>query len=594
MKTVIQNRLRGGEFLIKEVNPDQVFIPEEFSEEQRLMYQTCKDFLETEVYPNLDRIDALEPGLMESLLDKSAELGLLGLSIPEEYGGLGLDFLTTMYTNEILGAGHSFSVAFLAHTGIGTLPLLYFGTKEQKERYLPKLTSGEWKAAYCLTEPNSGSDALGARTKAVLSDDRKYYILNGQKMWITNAGFADLFTVFAKIDGEHFTAFLVERNYDGISFGEEEKKMGIKGSSTRQVFFNDVKVPVENLLGEPGKGHRIAFNILNIGRLKLAVACVGTAKRVIDFAVKYANERKQFGKSIGAFGAIKQKLARMVISTYANESATYRASYDIDQTEKFLLANGEPYESALLKAAQEYAAECAIMKVYGSESLDFVVDEGVQIYGGYGYSAEYPIERAYRDSRINRIYEGTNEINRLLTVEYLIRKAMKGELDLMPAIISIQKELTAIPDFSQPEGLFGYETQMIKNFKKALLMVAGTAVQKYMQKLEEEQEVLMAIADMAIQTYVTESVYLRVAKLIAKNGEEAHQVEKAILDCLIVEAAQKIRSAGENAIFHISDGDLQRMLLLGLKRFTKIQPVDLFAKHRLIADHFLKENRYAL
>lgn len=594
MEKIAGKRLRGGEFLIKELEPEHVFIPEEFDDNQRLMYQTCKDFLESEVYPNLDRIDAMEPGLMESLLNKSAELGLLGLSVPEEYGGLGLDFLTTMYTNEILGAGHSFSVAFLAHTGIGTLPLLYFGTKEQKERYLPKLTSGEWKAAYCLTEPNSGSDALGAKTKAVLSEDGKYYILNGQKMWITNAGFANLFTVFAKVDGEHFTAFLVERDYEGISFGEEEKKMGIKGSSTRQVFFNDVKVPVENLLGEIGKGHRIAFNILNIGRIKLAVACVGSAKRVIDFAVKYANERHQFGRPIGSFGAIKQKIARMVISTYANESATYRASYDIDQTEKTLLANGEPYESALLKAAQEYAAECAMLKVFGSESLDFVVDEGVQIYGGYGYSAEYPMERAYRDSRINRIYEGTNEINRLLTVEYIIRKTMKGELDLMPAITAVQKELTSIPDLSQPQGPFGYEKRVIKNFKKALLMIAGTAVQKYMQKLEEEQEVLMAIADMAIQTYVTESVFLRVAKLIQKDGEESHKVERAILDSLIIEAAQKIRSAGENAIYHISEGDLQRILLLGLKRYTKVQPIDLFARHRVIADYFLNENRYAL
>ncbi len=582
---------KGGEFLIKGTPYESVFIPEEWDEEQKQLAEACEDFLQAEVFPNLDRIDAMEEGLMEQLLDKAGELGLLGISVPEEYEGMDYDFLTSMLTTEVLGSAHSFSVALLAHTGIGTLPLLYFGTKEQKEKYLPKLATGEWKAAYCLTEPCCGSDALGAKTKAVLSEDGKYYILNGQKIFITNAGFADLFTVFAKIDGEHFTGFLVEANSEGIELGPEEKKMGIKGSSTRPVFFNDVKVPVENVLGEIGKGHRIAFYILNIGRLKLAAAAVGSAKRVIEQAVQYALERKQFGIPIAKFGAIKHKLAEMWVKTFVSESATYRSTGDINTMEKILTEEGVKYEEALLKAAQDYAAECAIMKVHGSETLDFVVDEGVQIYGGYGFIEEYPMARAYRDARINRIFEGTNEINRMLSVSYVLKKAMKGELDLLSAAMAVQKELTSVPQFFKPDPSdpLSEHKHYLKNFKKAILMVAGTAAQKYMQKLEREQEIIMAIADMLIETYVYESTLLRVEKLIARKGLENVPLEKAALDIYLAEAAEKINSAGKTAIAYMSEGDMQRILMMGLKRFTKINPIDTISLRRKIADALIEK-----
>ncbi len=582
---------KGGEFLIKETDVNSVFIPEEWDEEQKEIADACEDFLQQEVFTRLDDIDAMKPGLMESLLDKAGELGFLGISIPEEYEGMGLDFLTSMLTTEVLGSAHSFSVAILAHTGIGTLPLLYFGTKEQKEKYLPKLATGEYKAAYCLTEPCCGSDALSGKTKAVLSEDGKHYIINGQKIFITNAGFADLFTVFAKVDGEHFTAFLVEANTPGIELGEEEKKMGIKGSSTRPVFFNDVKVPVENVLGEIGKGHKIAFNILNIGRLKLGAATVGSSKRVVEQAVKYALERKQFGRPLAEFNAIKHKLAEMWIKIFASESATYRATSDIDNTEKSLLDAGTPYEEALLKAAQEYAAECAIMKVHGSEVLDFVVDEGVQIYGGYGYIEEYPMARSYRDARINRIFEGTNEINRMLSVDYILKKALKGELDLLTAAMKVQKELTSVPKFSKPDpsNPVAAAEKAIENFKKAILMIAGTAAQKYMQKLRDEQEILMNIADMLIETYVSESVLLRVKKLIAKNGLENTEIEKAMLDVYLYEAAQKINNAGKEAIAYMAEGDMQRILTMGLKRFTKLDPINTIELRRKIADFVIKK-----
>ncbi|MCH8903948.1 MAG: acyl-CoA dehydrogenase family protein, partial [Bacteroidetes bacterium] len=444
--------LKGGEFLVKETDPNSVFIPQEFDEEQRMIADMCREFLDAHIFPNLDRIDAHEEGLMESLLDKAGELGLLGFNLPEEYGGFGKDFVATTLMTEVLGAGHSFPVSMLAHTGIGTLPILYFGTDELKKKYLPKLATGEFKGCYALTEPGSGSDALSAKTKAILSDDKKYYIVNGQKMWITNSGFADVFTVFVQVDGDKFTGMIIDGDTEGLTLGEEENKLGIKGSSTRQVFFTDCKVPVENILGEIGKGHLIAFNILNIGRFKLGAAAVGAAKNISSQSVAYANERIQFKQKISAFGAIQHKLAEQAIRTFACESALYRTAKLIDQTEKSLVAEGKSYGDALLGAAKEYAVECAMLKVVCSEMLDYVVDEGLQIYGGFGFSEEYPMARAYRDARINRIFEGTNEINRLLTVDMLIKRNMKGEIDLMGPAKQIAAELVSVPGLSNGDS----------------------------------------------------------------------------------------------------------------------------------------------
>ena len=586
--------LKGGEFVIRPTDPQTVFIPEEFSEEHRMMADMAHEFLQQHVDPNLDRIDAMEEGLMASLIDKAGELGMLGVSIPEEYGGFGKDFLTGMLMTEVLGAGHSFSVAMAAHTGIGTLPILYFGTAEQKAKYLPKLATGEWKGSYCLTEPGSGSDALAAKTKAVLSPDGKHYILNGQKMWITNAGFADVFTVFAQVDGDKFTGFIVEKGYEGLSLGEEEHKMGIKGSSTRQVFFSDCKVPVENVLGEIGKGHLIAFNILNIGRAKLAVAALGGAKKVCTQSIDYANTRQQFKLPIAKFGAIKHKLAEQAIRVYALESAIYRVSNLIEQKEQSLLAGGMSFEKALLGAAEEYAVECAILKVAGSEVLDFVVDEGVQIYGGYGYSADFPMDRAYRDSRINRIFEGTNEINRLLAVDMILKRAMKGELDLMGPAMAVQKDLMSIPDFgSGDQQLFDEENKAIANMKKAILMTAGAAVQKYMMTLAKEQEILMRIADMAIDTYMAESILLRVQKLVSIKGEAACALELDMVRVYLNDALDRMNMNGRNAINAMSEGDEQRMMLMGLKRFTKMNPVNTIECRRRIAKKLIEENKYS-
>jgi len=585
--------LKGAEWLIKESSPFETFIPEDFNEEQLMVKDMCNSFLDTEVLPVIDRIDKLEPGLMPSLIEKAGGQGLLGAAVPEEYGGLGKDFITATLVNDGLGGGFSFSVAVSAHTGIGTLPILYFGTPEQKQKYIPKLASGEWKGSYGLTEPNSGSDALGAKTTAKLSADGKYYLLNGQKCWITNGGFADIYTVFAKIDGDKFSAFIVERGFEGFTQGPEEHKMGIKGSSTVQLYFQDCKVPVENLLGEIGKGHIIAFNILNIGRLKLCAAALGGAKRAATTTLEYAKTREQFKTPIANFGAIKNKLAEMAIQIWTTESALYRTTKWIDDMEVGLAAAGKPFNEAVLGAAEEYAIECAILKVYGSEMLDFIVDEGVQIHGGNGFSDEYIISKAYRDSRINRIYEGTNEINRLLTVDMVLKRAMKGRLDIMGPAMAVSKELMSIPDFgSGEETPFFKEKKTIQNFKKAILLTAGAAAQKLMMKLEQEQEVLMNIADMAIVTFVAESALLRAWKLSDQRGGAAAAYELDIMRTYLYDAADRINKSGKDAINAFADGDEQRMMLLGLKRFTKTEPFNSKEAKRRIADKLINDNRY--
>ncbi|RYZ23698.1 MAG: acyl-CoA dehydrogenase [Chitinophagaceae bacterium] len=593
MEAKTNTTLKGGEWLIRESDPAETFIPEHFGEEQLMIRDMCNQYLDAEVFPILDRIDDMEPGLMKSLVQKAGEQGMLATSFPEEYGGLGKDFITATIVNEYLGAGHSFSVAISAHTGIGTLPILYFGNEEQKQRYIPKLISGEWTGAYGLTEPNSGSDALGAKTTARLSEDGKYYILNGQKCWITNGGFADVYTVFAKVDGDKFTGFIVERGFEGFTQGPEEHKMGIKGSSTVQLYFQDCKVPVENVLGDIGKGHKIAFNILNIGRLKLCAATVGGAKRAITTSVEYANTREQFKTAIANFGAIKHKLAEMVIQTFASESALYRTAAWIDEKEKEALAEGKPFNDALLGAAEEYAIECALLKVHGSETLDFCVDEGVQIHGGNGFSAEYNISRAYRDSRINRIYEGTNEINRLLSVDMTLKRAMQGRLAMMGPAMKVGQELLAIPDFGDAdETPFAAERKLIEGFKKAILLTAGGAAQKLMMGLEKEQELLMNIADMSVDTFVGESLLLRVMRL--EQEGKATQVHRDIVSCFLYDAADRVAKAGKDAINAFADGDEQRMMLMGIRRFTKAQPYNSKEGRRRIADALIAEQKYFL
>jgi alkylation response protein AidB-like acyl-CoA dehydrogenase len=583
--------IKGGEFIIKKTHFSEVFIPEEWNEEQKMIAQMCSDFISQEISPNLNQIDAQEEGLMVKLLDKAGELGLLGVSVPENLGGMGADFKTSLLVTECLGAGHSFSVAFGAHTGIGTLPLLYYGTEEQKQKYIPKLANGEWKAAYCLTEPNSGSDANSGKTKAILSPDGKHYILNGQKMWITNGGFANLFTVFAKIDDDDvLSAFLVEADSKGISLNPEEHKMGIKGSSTRQVFFNDVHVPVENLLSDRKNGFKIALNILNIGRIKLAAGVLGGSKQTITDSVKYALEREQFGRSISKYGAIRYKLAEQVIRTFALETAMYRAGQNIDDKIADLISQGLDKGKATLKGIEEYAAECAMLKVAGSECLDYVVDEAVQIFGGMGYSAESPVERSYRDSRINRIFEGTNEINRLLTVDMILKRAMKGELDLMAPAMKVAGELMSIPEIPEfGDGILEKEHHYLENFKKVILMVAGSAVQKLMMSLSKEQEILMNISDIAIQIYQAESVLLRVEKNLASKNIDANDQQIAIAKIIFYDAADRINKYAKDAILSFAEGDEARMMLMGIKRFTKvddINPKDLRQKiaQDLIAD----------
>ena len=597
MATVAEKEaLKGGEFLIKDSTADQIFIREEFNEEQMMIADTCRDFLKTEIWPILDEIDnAKSPELISSLMDKAGELGLLGTAVPEEYGGFGMNFNTSMLVAEILGAGHSFSVAQSAHTGIGTLPILYYGNEEQKQKYLPNLASGVWKAAYCLTEPDFGSDANGGKSKAELTADGKHYKINGTKMWITNGGFADIFIVFAKIgDDKNLTAFIAEKSHGGISMNEPEKKLGIKGSDTRQVFFNDCMVPAENLLSTRENGFKIAVNILNIGRIKLGIAAVGGSKGVLNHAINYANERKQFGIAIGRFGAIKHKLAQMATKIWVCETACYRAGQNIDDLIETFVANGMNDAEAKLKALEQYAIECAILKVHGSEVLDYVTDEGLQVYGGMGYSADAPMDRAFRDSIINRIFEGTNDINRMLILDMYLKRAMKGELDLLGPATAVGKEILSIPDFSSNDDdiMFAAEKKAIKNMKKAALMIAGAAVQKFMMKLSHEQEILMNVADMITEVYAAESALLRVEKLIGIKGEEAVSLQKDMALVYLQDAVMKCNQAGREAIQSFAEGDELRVMLMGLKRFTKIDPINTKDARRRVADALLAENKY--
>ena len=586
--------ITGGDFLIKEVKCDEIFTPEEWTEEHLMMRQTSIDFVNSRVIPNLDAIDDMQEGLMPSLIEEAGELGLVGASVPEELGGMGLDFKSSMVITEGIGGGHSFAVSYTAHTGIATLPILYYGNEEQKKKYIPGLASGKLKGCYCLTEPSSGSDANSAKSRATLTNDGKHYILNGQKMWITNGGFADILVVFAKIDDdENLSAFILEKDWDGITMNPEEKKMGIKGSSTRQIFFNDVKVPVENLLYEREKGFKIAVNILNVGRIKLGGVVLGSAKEGVSYAVNYANEREQFGRPISKYGAIRHKLGEMTIQAYALESAVYRATQNIDDAITALKEGGMEHGEATLKGIASFAPECAMMKILGSEVTDFIADEAVQVLGGMGYSAETRAERSYRDSRINRIYEGTNEINRMLTVDMILKKAMKGEIDLMTPAMEVANEIMGIPDFNPPsDDIFERHLDYIRKFKKAILMVAGSAAQKLMMSLAKEQEILMGIADMAIWAYTAESIVLRVQKLHKSQGDTAAELPLEIMQTYVHSAADKINVAGRDALMGFAEGDELKMMLMGMKRFTKVEPFNCKESRRKIAGACIDKNEY--
>lgn len=596
MEAATENKaLKGGEFIVKETQAENVFIPEEFSEEQKMMAAATQDFIDKEITPITESIENMEEGVMSGLMDKAGELGLLGVNVPEEYGGLGMSFNTGMLIADIMAVAGSFSTAYGAHTGIGTLPILYYGTEDQKKKYLPLLASGEWKACYCLTEPDAGSDANSGKTKAKLSDDGKHYVINGQKMWISNAGFADLLIIFAKIDDDKkLSAFIAERTWDGITMNDEEKKLGIKGSSTRQVFFNDLKVPVENLLSERENGFKIAVNVLNVGRIKLGAGCINGCKDVASKSTQYANERKQFGVSISSFGAIKQKLANMATRTYATESASYRAGQDIENLIAKLQEEGLSPSDAKLKGVEQYAIECAMIKIHGSEILAYCVDEGVQVFGGMGFSEEAPMARAFRDARITRIYEGTNEINRMLLVGMMFKKAMKGEIDLLGPAMAVGKELTGVPSFESPDlsAPLAKEKEVVKNLKKAVLMAAGKAAEKFGPKLDHEQEVLMNLADMVIEVYVAESTLLRTEKLMSNYGDEGSALYQNMAKLYLSEAVTKIKNAGDEAVACFAEGDELRVMLMGMKRFTKMDPVNTKELRQAIADVMIKENKF--
>ena len=589
---------RGGQFIVRETKCEDIFTPEDFNEEQLMMRDSVKEFVDKEIWPYKNRFENKDFALTEESMKKAGDLGFLSVAVPEAYGGMGMGFVNTVLVCDyISGATGSFSTAFGAHTGIGTMPITLYGTEEQKQKYVPKLASGEWFGAYCLTEPGAGSDANSGKTKAVLSDDGTHYKITGQKMWISNAGFCSLFIVFARIeDDKNITGFIVENNpSNGISMGEEEHKLGIRASSTRQVFFNETVVPIENMLSERGNGFKIAMNALNVGRIKLAAACLDAQRRVTTGAIKYAVERVQFNTSIAQFGAIRYKLAEMATSCYAGESATYRASKDIEDRIIARESEGASHQEAELKGVEEYAIECSILKVAVSEDVQNCADEGIQIFGGMGFSEDTPMESAWRDARIARIYEGTNEINRMLSVGMLIKKAMKGHVDLLGPASQVQEELMGIPSFDVPDysELFAEEKEMIGKIKKAFLMVAGGAVQKYGPDLEEHQQLLMAAADMLIEIYMAESTILRTEKMAKKNGEDKVKEQIAMAKLYLYKAVDIINLKGKESIISFAEGDEQRMMLMGLRRFTKYTTMpNIVALREVITSKLVDKNEY--
>lgn len=594
------NIIRGGQFLVKETKCEDVFTPEDFSEEQIMMRDSVKEFVDKEIWANKDRFEKKDYKFTEEMMRKAGEMGFLSVAVPENYGGMGMGFVDTcLVCDYISGATGSFSTAFGAHTGIGTMPITLYGTEEQKQKYVPKLAMGEWFGAYCLTEPGAGSDANSGKTKAELSSDGKTYKINGQKMWISNAGFCSVMIVFARIeDDKNITGFIVEydpNNPNGITLGEEEHKLGIRASSTRQVFFNDTVVPVENMLAGRGEGFKIAMNALNVGRIKLAAACLDAQRRVTSNAVNYANERVQFNTPISNFGAIRYKLAEMATSAYAGESATYRAAKDIETRIKIRESEGASHQEAELKGVEEFAIECSILKVAVSEDVQNCSDEGIQIYGGMGFSEDTPMESAWRDARIARIYEGTNEINRMLSVGMLIKKAMKGHVDLLGPAMKVQEELMGIPSFDTPDysELFSEEKEMIAKLKKAFLMVAGAAVQKYGPDLEAHQQLLTAAADMLIEIYLAESTILRTEKLAKKAGEDNAKEQIAMAKLYLYKAVDIVTQKGKEGIVSFAEGDEQRMMLMGLRRFTKYTNMpNIVALREMIASKLIAENGY--
>ncbi len=592
---VPQTRISGGSFLLEERKPDEVFTPEDFTEQHLLISQTAEEFAVNEIVPNIEKMEHKDFSITRDLLKKAGELGLSSAEIPEAYGGLEMDKVTAAVIADHIAKYAGFATTWGGHTGIGTLPIVYFGTEEQKKKYLPRLAAGEIVGAYALSEASSGSDALNCRARAELSKDGKHYILNGEKMWITNAGFADLFTVFAKVDGEKFTAFLVEKSFPGFSIGAEEHKMGIRGSSTCAIILNDCKVPAENMLGEIGKGHVIAFNILNVGRFKLGAMCVGGARLSLENAIGYAKQRKAFGKVIADFGLVREKLANMAVGVYTGEALVYRTVGMMDVALSEVDKSGPDAAKETRKAIEEYAVECSIIKVWGSEMVDYVVDETVQIYGGYGFVEEYPAERAYRDARINRIFEGTNEINRLIITGFLLKRAMSGQLPLMPAIKKLMDEVLSGPSVGEEfEGPLADERKLVTSAKKLGLFVAGAATQKYMQTIQDQQEVMGAIADMVIETYAMESAVLRAQKIAERHGENAASLPIAMTRVYLSQAMDKIEAAAKKVIAAVADGDMLRTQLAILRRLAKHEPFNTIELRQQIARKVIERGKYTL